>query len=71
LGRDELSYLLALFAVIDSVLLVLVAYLINNLILEGVEGLIYKAVELVLALCKLLADVVRQALDVVGYFDLA
>ncbi len=71
MGRDELSYLLALFAVIDTVFLVLVAYLINNLVLEGVEGLIYKAVELVLALCKLLADVVRQALDVVGYFDLA
>lgn len=71
MGRDELSYLLALFAVIDTVFLVLVAYLINNLVLEGVEGLIYKAVELVLALCKLLADVVRQALDVVRYFDLA
>ena len=70
LADDVLPYLLALLPAVDRVLGVLAADLVDELALVGLELLVDEVVQLVLALGQLLADVVGQALDVVGQLHL-
>jgi hypothetical protein len=62
---NEFPYIFALLAAVDPVLRVLPTYFIDNLPFKSLKFLVDETIELFFALCKLFADVVRQALDIV------
>ena len=62
---DEILDILALLAVVDPILGILVANILNQLGLVLLEPLLNEQKQLLLALPQLLADVLRQPVDVV------
>lgn len=62
---DEILDVLALLAVVDPILCILVANILDQLGLVLLEPLLYEQKELLLALAELLSDVLGQPVDVV------